>query len=69
MKKIAILFVKFYKASIRPLLPNVCRFTPSCSDYAIEALQKYGFLKGGFLSLKRIVRCNPFCKHGHDPVP
>ncbi|MDP1801845.1 MAG: membrane protein insertion efficiency factor YidD [Bacteroidota bacterium] len=68
-KKIAIAFVKFYQYCIRPLLPNSCRYTPSCSQYAIEAINKYGALKGGWMGLKRILRCNPWGGHGYDPVP
>lgn len=68
-KKIAILFVKFYQAAIRPLLPNSCRYTPSCSQYSIEAINKYGALKGSWLGLKRILRCHPWGGHGYDPVP
>ena len=61
--------IKFYKQAISPYLPDACRFTPTCSEYAREAITKYGALKGGFLSMKRILRCNPFCKGGYDPVP
>jgi len=68
-KKIAITFVKFYQYSIRPLLPNACRYTPSCSEYSIEAINKYGALKGSWLGLKRIMRCHPWGGHGYDPVP
>lgn len=69
MKFIFILIIKFYQRSISPLFPPVCRYTPTCSVYAIAALQKYGALKGGWLALKRIVSCNPWGGHGHDPVP
>ncbi|MBX3163174.1 MAG: membrane protein insertion efficiency factor YidD [Bacteroidetes bacterium] len=69
LKKIAILFVKFYQVAIRPLLPNACRYTPSCSEYAVEAINKYGAFKGGWLGLKRILRCHPWGGHGYDPVP
>ncbi|WP_317897016.1 membrane protein insertion efficiency factor YidD [Aurantibacillus circumpalustris] len=69
LKKIAILFVKFYQAAIRPLLPNACRYTPSCSQYSIEAINKYGAIKGSWLGLKRILRCHPWGGHGYDPVP
>jgi putative membrane protein insertion efficiency factor len=68
MKKLAILFIKFYQLSISPLLPNTCRFTPSCSQYGIEAINKYGAFKGSFLSLKRILRCHPWGGSGYDPV-
>jgi putative membrane protein insertion efficiency factor len=69
LKKIAILFVKFYQAVIRPLLPNACRYTPSCSQYAIEAITKYGAFKGSWLGFKRISRCHPWGGEGYDPVP
>jgi uncharacterized protein len=68
-KKIAIAFVKFYQYAIRPLLPNACRFTPSCSQYSIEAINKYGAFKGSWLGLKRILRCHPWGGHGYDPLP
>jgi hypothetical protein len=61
--------VKFYQYCIRPLLPNACRYTPSCSEYSIEAIKKYGALKGSWLGMKRISRCHPWGKHGYDPVP
>ncbi|MBQ4062277.1 MAG: membrane protein insertion efficiency factor YidD [Clostridia bacterium] len=69
MKRIFLALIKFYKLAISPYLPNACRFTPTCSVYAMEAIEKYGALKGGFLAFKRILRCNPFCKGGYDPVP
>lgn len=68
-KKVAILVVKFYQFCIRPLLPNACRYNPSCSHYSIEAIKKYGALKGGWLGLKRIARCHPWGGQGYDPVP
>ncbi len=61
--------IRFYKAAISPYLPNACRYTPTCSEYAAQAIEKYGALKGGFMALKRILRCNPFHKGGYDPVP
>ncbi|MBX7183236.1 MAG: membrane protein insertion efficiency factor YidD [Bacteroidia bacterium] len=64
-----ILLIKFYKQAISPYLPPTCRYTPTCSQYGIEAIQKYGPWKGGFLTLKRILSCNPWGGHGHDPVP
>ncbi|MGE0568707.1 MAG: membrane protein insertion efficiency factor YidD [Bacteroidia bacterium] len=69
MKKVGIIFVKFYQAAISPLLPNACRYSPTCSQYTIEALEKYGFFKGIWLGFKRIIRCHPWGGHGHDPVP
>jgi putative membrane protein insertion efficiency factor len=64
-----IALVKFYKNIISPWLPMACRYTPTCSEYAMEALKKHGALNGGWLSLKRILSCNPWGGHGHDPVP
>lgn len=66
---IAIFLVKIYKWFISPILPSACRYQPTCSVYTMEALKKYGILKGGWLSIKRIVSCNPWGGHGHDPVP
>ena len=61
--------VRFYRACISPLLPRCCRFTPTCSQYALEAFRKYGPFKGFWLSLKRILRCHPWGGSGYDPVP
>ena len=61
--------IRFYQRSISPLHPGCCRFRPTCSQYAMEAIQKYGALKGSFLAVRRILRCNPLCKGGYDPVP
>jgi uncharacterized protein len=68
-KRFALLLIKFYQYSIRPLLPNACRFTPSCSQYATEAVNKYGAFKGGWLAIKRLSRCHPWGGQGYDPVP
>ena len=64
-----ILPIKFYKRFISPLTPPSCRFTPTCSTYAIEAIQKHGPFRGFWLALKRILRCNPWGGSGYDPVP
>ena len=65
-----ILLVRFYQVCISPLTPPSCRFTPTCSQYALEAIAKYGALKGGWLALRRILRCHPFYKGDlYDPVP
>jgi len=70
MKKLFLALIRFYRRSISPLTPPTCRFTPTCSAYAYEAIEKYGALKGGFLALKRILRCHPFYKGDpYDPVP
>ena len=64
-----ILFVRIYQRFISPLTPPSCRFTPTCSQYAIEALRKYGPFKGSWLALKRLLRCHPLGGRGYDPVP
>ena len=64
-----IFLVRLYKLFISPLFPPSCRHYPSCSQYAIEALEKYGIFKGSYLSAVRILKCNPFIKGGYDPVP
>ncbi len=61
--------IYFYKYSISPLLPPACRYTPTCSEYAIEAIKKHGPVKGFWLALKRFMRCHPWGGHGYDPVP
>jgi uncharacterized protein len=66
---LAVIIIKFYQLSISPLLMPACRYTPSCSQYGIEALRKYGFLKGMYLTIKRVGSCHPWGGHGHDPVP
>jgi len=64
-----ILLIKFYQYVVSPLLGPKCRFTPTCSQYAVEALKKHGLLKGGWLTVKRISRCRPGGGSGYDPVP
>lgn len=61
--------IAFYRTFISPLTPPACRFTPTCSQYAQEAIRKYGPFRGGWLALKRILRCHPFGGSGYDPVP
>jgi putative membrane protein insertion efficiency factor len=61
--------IRFYQRAISPHLMPSCRYTPSCSEYGVHAIRKYGPLKGGWLALRRIGRCNPWGGHGHDPVP
>ena len=61
--------VRFYRRAISPLTPASCRFTPTCSAYAVEALERYGAARGLWLTLKRLLRCQPFCRGGYDPVP
>jgi hypothetical protein len=61
--------IRFYQLAISPMMPAACRYYPSCSNYAIEAIDKYGALKGGWLAIRRILRCHPFRPGGFDPVP
>ena len=68
-EKVLIAPIHFYRYAISPLLPATCRYTPTCSQYAIEAIKKHGPLKGGFLAAKRIGRCHPWGGSGYDPVP
>ena len=68
MKQVLIDLVKWYQKYISPLKRPCCRFYPTCSEYAVQALERYGALRGGWMALKRILRCNPFCKGGYDPV-
>ncbi len=68
MKKLLILLIRFYRKWISPMMGPHCRFYPTCSQYALEAITKYGALKGGWMSLKRICRCNPWNPGGYDPV-
>ena len=70
LKRLLILPIRFYQRSISPLFPPACRFTPTCSQYALEAIEKYGALRGGYLAVRRILRCHPFYKGDpYDPVP
>lgn len=68
-RQLMILAVRGYQVSISPLLPATCRYHPSCSQYAIEAFERHGAIRGGWLAAKRIARCNPFVAGGYDPVP
>lgn len=68
MSKLLLALIRFYRAAISPLLGANCRFTPTCSAYAMQAIEKYGAWKGGMMALRRILRCHPFCKGGYDPV-
>jgi uncharacterized protein len=68
-RTVLILLVRTYQIALSPLLPASCRYYPSCSTYAIEALDRHGALRGGWLALRRLVRCNPFRPGGYDPVP
>lgn len=64
-----IALIRFYQVCISPLLPPACRYTPTCSQYALEAFRKYGPFKGGWLTLRRLIRCHPWGGSGYDPVP
>ncbi len=68
MKFLVLDLLGIYKVMVSPFLPPACRFEPTCSEYAKQAVEKYGALKGTWLGIKRILRCQPFCKGGHDPV-
>ena len=70
MKSLTLAFIRFYQKRISPSLPPKCRYIPTCSHYAYEAVSKYGALKGGWLAFKRLMRCHPFSKRDrYDPVP
>ena len=69
LKILLIKLIRGYQIGISPLLPPSCRYTPTCSHYGIEALNKYGLFKGCWLTLRRILRCHPWAKGGYDPVP
>ncbi len=69
MNKIIILLISFYQKYISPFKPATCRFYPTCSEYATQALKKYGLLRGLWLSIRRVLRCHPFSLGGYDPLP
>ena len=69
MKTVLIALLRFYRYAISPMLGRNCRFHPSCSEYAIEAIQRHGALRGGWMAAKRVGRCHPFNPGGYDPVP
>jgi putative membrane protein insertion efficiency factor len=69
VRRIATLPIRGYRRYVSPLLPQSCRFTPTCSAYAITAIERYGVLRGGWLALRRIARCHPWNPGGFDPVP
>ncbi len=68
-QKSALAMIRFYKGAVSPHLPAACRYTPSCSEYAKLAVERFGAVKGGAMALKRVLRCNPFHEGGYDPVP
>jgi putative membrane protein insertion efficiency factor len=69
MKRVALFLIRLYQNTISRALPPSCRFTPSCSHYTYEAIEKYGFARGGWLGAKRLARCHPLNPGGYDPVP
>ena len=69
MKYPLLWLIRFYRKNISPNKPPSCKFTPTCSQYGLEAIERFGAFKGGFMTLWRILRCNPFSKGGYDPVP
>ena len=68
-KRALLWMIRFYRVNISPMHQPCCRFLPTCSQYALEAIEKYGALKGGYLALRRILRCHPLHAGGYDPVP
>lgn len=68
VKKLLIYLIKFYRKFISPAFPGRCRFYPTCSRYGIQAISKYGVVKGGFLAIKRLLKCHPWSEGGHDPL-
>lgn len=69
MKHILLAIIRFYQKGISPFTPPSCRFYPSCSSYGVEAIQRFGAIKGGYLTIKRIIKCQPLHPGGYDPVP
>lgn len=70
LKKLMLWLIRFYRVHISPFTPPTCRYTPTCSQYAVEAIEKYGALKGGWLALRRLLRCHPLShRNPYDPVP
>ncbi len=69
MKRAMLASLRFYKRRISPLLPPACKYTPTCSEYAMQAVERYGAVYGGYLAARGLLRCHPFAKGGYDPVP
>lgn len=69
MSRLLIALIQLYRYTLSPMLGANCRFTPSCSQYAVEALRRHGTWRGGWLTIRRLCRCHPWGGHGHDPVP
>ena len=69
MKKLLLKMIRFYRKRISPATPPACRYTPTCSEYAYQAIEKYGAARGGLMAARRLLRCHPFHPGGYDPVP
>jgi putative membrane protein insertion efficiency factor len=69
MKAVVLAALRFYKVAVSPMLPPACRYTPTCSEYAMEAVERYGVARGGWLATKRLASCHPWSRGGYDPVP
>lgn len=69
MKRAVLGALLWYKRAVSPLLPPACRYTPTCSEYAMEAIERYGVARGGYLGIRRVLSCHPFARGGYDPVP
>ena len=69
MRRAVLAALRWYKRAVSPMLPPACRYTPTCSEYATEAIERYGLLRGGFISTRRLLSCHPFARGGYDPVP
>lgn len=69
MKRLLLAMIRFYRKAISPLTPASCKYIPTCSQYGLEAIERFGALKGGLLTLWRVLRCNPWSRGGYDPVP
>ena len=69
MSELLLKLIRFYRKNLSPARPPCCRFIPTCSEYAMQAIEKYGAVKGSWLALRRLLRCHPFHKGGYDPVP
>lgn len=69
LARVAVLMVRGYQVTLSPLLPSACRYQPTCSAYTVEALERYGAMRGAWMGMRRILRCHPFARGGYDPVP
>ena len=69
MKESVLWLLRWYKRAVSPLMPPACRYTPTCSEYAMEAIERHGLGRGSFLAARRVLSCHPFARGGHDPVP